>query len=164
MNETTYTDNAKWFYNNVLPQAYALLPPAMGSPAASAMLLAIGLQEGRLYYRKQIGGPAHGPWQFEKGGGVVGVLTHASTKALAAKVCVARNVAGNASAVYEELTEDDVLACCFARLLLYTLPGKLPAQGDPDEGWWQYISAWRPGMPHRSTWNNFYTIAWATVV
>lgn len=163
MNETTWADNARWFNDHVLPQAYTLLVPAMASATASAMLLAIGLQEGRLWHRRQIGGPAHGAWQFEKGGGVVGVLAHSATKLKAATICTARNVLPNAQNVYDALPNDDILACCFARLLLYTLPGKLPAQGDYDEGWRQYTDAWRPGMPHRSTWNNFYDIAWATV-
>ena len=164
MNEATYSENAKHFYETVFPDAYALLSPGMNTQEASAMLLAMGLQESRLWYRKQISGPARGAWQFEQGGGVAGVLTHPSSRAPAVNVCKARGVAAISSAVYQALEKDDILACCFARLLLYTLPWKLPAQNDPDTGWAQYIAAWRPGMPHRSTWNNFYSIAWATVV
>lgn len=164
MNQTTYAENAKYFHDTVFPAAYALLSPGMNSPAASAMLLAMGLQESRLWYRKQIGGPARGCWQFEQGGGVVGVLTHPASKAHALSVCKARNVTASANPVYLALASDDILACCFARLLLYTLPGRLPAQNQPDEGWRQYIDAWRPGMPHRNTWNDFFRIGWETVL
>ena len=57
------------------------------------MLLAIGLQESRLTHRRQIGGPARGLWQFERGGGVAGVLRHAASRDHALSVCDARRVA-----------------------------------------------------------------------
>ncbi|MCV6902125.1 MAG: hypothetical protein NTT76_05400, partial [Achromobacter xylosoxidans] len=47
--------------------ALALLPAGMDTQAAHVMLLAIGLQESRFTHRQQIGGPARGFWQFEKG-------------------------------------------------------------------------------------------------
>src|SRR5690606_35531315 len=56
--------------------AYALLPSRMDSDRATVMLLAIGLQESRFEHRRQIKGPARGFWQFERGGGVRGVMTH----------------------------------------------------------------------------------------
>ena len=163
MNETTYAQNCQHFLDDIFPEAYALLSPGMNSPAASAELLAIGLQEGRLWYRKQIGGPARGAYQFVQGGGVAGVLSHPASKAHALSVCKARKVTAAPNPVYLALASDDILATCFARLLLYTLPWRLPAQDDPNTGWAQYISAWRPGAPHRGTWDNFYKIAWDTV-
>src|SRR5262252_1528753 len=64
------------------------------SDAARQMLLTIALQESgpSLTARYQNSpstspGPARGWWQFEQGGGVVGVLTHSSTKNWAAQVC-----------------------------------------------------------------------------
>lgn len=48
----------------------------MDSAAARCQMLAIGLQESRLQHRRQNGGPARGFWQFEKGGGVKGILFH----------------------------------------------------------------------------------------
>src|SRR5678815_3532551 len=74
----------------ILPAAYDLLPPRMASPEASAFLLAIALQESRCKFRHQLGGPAHGFWQFEAAGGTKGVLTHRSTKALAKLALVAQ--------------------------------------------------------------------------
>jgi len=44
----------------------------------------------------------------------------------------------------------------FARLLLWTLPSALPTTAD--EGWTQYLDAWRPGKPHPATWAGH----WAT--
>jgi hypothetical protein len=52
----------------------------------------------------------------------------------------------------------------FARLLLFTLPAPLPLQSDPDEGWRQYLDAWRPGTPHLATWTANYAAAWAVVL
>lgn len=148
----------------VFPQAFALLPVAMDSIAARALLLAIGLQESRFEYRVQIRGPAHGYWQFEQGGGVKGVLTHPETALKAKGICVARNVPAVAGSVYQAIINDDVLAACFARLLLWTLPGALPAQDQRDKGWDQYVSGWRPGAPHRATWDAFYDQSWLAVL
>lgn len=142
----------------ILP-ALALLPARMNSPNAIALLLAIGLQESRLTHRRQIGGPARGLWQFERGGGVRGVLEHPSSKKLAAAVCEARGVEPIASRVYEALEDDDVLAAAFARLLLWTDPKPLPAIGDTQSGWDLYIRTWRPGKPHRHTWDALYATA-----
>lgn len=139
--------------------AYTLLPARMNTPTANAMLLAIGLQESRLTHRRQIGGPARGLWQFEQGGGVRGVLNHAASAKLAERVCLARKVDTTPSAVYAELEHDDVLAAAFARLLLWTDPKPLPALGDVDASWALYERTWRPGKPHRKTWDALYAQA-----
>lgn len=120
------------------------------------MLLAIGLQESRFVHRRQIKGPARGFWQFEQGGGVRGVLQHGASSALAAKICAARKVPPMSTAVYAALEHDDILACCFARLLLWTDPKPLPAIGDKQAAWDLYERTWRPGKPHRDTWDNLY--------
>src|SRR5699024_10369063 len=57
----------------ILDPALSLLPAVMDTHQARVMLLAIALQESDLAYREQIGGPAHGLWMFERGGGVKGV-------------------------------------------------------------------------------------------
>ncbi|WP_454703469.1 hypothetical protein [Achromobacter pestifer] len=132
--------------------ALALLPTKMDSPAARVMLLAIGLQESRFQHRRQINGPARGFWQFEQGGGVLGVLTHAASAALARQVCEARGVAPTTAAVYGRLENDDVLAAAFARLLLWTDAARLPAVDDKDSAWALYLRTWRPGKPHPNTW------------
>lgn len=143
--------------------ALALLPPRMDSNRARCMLLAIGLQESRLTYRRQIGGPARGLWQFERDGGVVGVLSHPASAGHAANICEARGIRAHASAVYPALEHDDVLAAAFARLLLWTDPKALPQIGDEEGAWQTYIWNWRPGRPHRHTWGNLYAQAVAAV-
>jgi len=134
----------------------AKLLPSMDSPKARMMLLAIGLQESRFEYRRQIGGPARGFWQFESGGGVRGVLQHKASIYDAVKVCHQRGVGGSTKEVYERLEHDDILACCFARLLLLTDPKSLPMVGDVDGSWAYYLRNWRPGKPHPETWPDMY--------
>lgn len=136
-------------YRDVLPGRFA-------SREASVMLLAIGLQESRFEFRRQRKGPARGLWQFERGGGVQGVMTHPSTRRYAAAVCVLRNVRFVADDVYDKLEHDDLLACAFARLLLFSDPRPLPAIGDADAAWDYYLRNWRPGKPHPITWAAFY--------
>lgn len=152
------------FLELALAPALRLLPVNMGSPSAAAMVLAICLQESRLINRRQIGGPARGYPQFERSGGVRGVLTHAASKSAAAWVCRTLDYPADADAVYVAIEHNDVLACAFARLLLWTLPRSLPGSDDPDEGWNQYIAAWRPGQPHRPSWNELFEQAWQLVV
>ncbi|WP_281915975.1 hypothetical protein [Caldimonas thermodepolymerans] len=143
--------------------ALGLLPGQMDSDRARLMLLAIGLQESRFEHRRQIGGPARGFWQFERAGGVQGVLRHAATRELAKAVCAERGVAADATAVYERLEHDDLLACAFARLLLWTDPQPLPVPGDASASWQYYLRTWRPGKPHRHTWDALYAQALGAV-
>lgn len=143
-----------------IPAAYTLLPPAMNSMAATAMLAAIALQESKAQWRRQIGGPARGFWQFERGGGVVGVLTHPSTQHTIESVCGQLRYPVHPDQCYMAIEHNDVLAACFARCLLWTLPDPLPLEGDADEAWRQYLRAWRPGKPHPDAWAANYARAW----
>lgn len=134
------------------------LPPKMSSPDAWHIMLAIGLQESGLTERAQIlngggKGPARGLWQNERGGGVVGVLTHPLTRLRAWDLCHARGVDPVSQAVWERLETDDVLAAGFARLLLWTDPLPLPTRKGVDAGWDLYAKRlWRPGKPHPDRW------------
>jgi hypothetical protein len=143
--------------------ALAFLPFKMDTPEASVMLLAIGLQESRFVHRRQIGGPARGFWQFERGGGVRGVLTHPASRDHAYRICGSRGVEPVAAAVYPALEQDDVLAAGFARLLLWTDANRLPAIGDVQGGWNLYARTWRPGKPHPQTWPALHAQAVAVV-
>ncbi|PJM89057.1 hypothetical protein [Achromobacter ruhlandii] len=141
--------------------AVALLPVRMDTSAARVMLLAIGLQESRFEHRRQIGGPARGFWQFEKGsrasrGGVWGVCLHPACKGYLAALCKARSVACYPDAIYAALEYDDVLAAGVARLLLWTDPKALPPVGDADAGWALYLRTWRPGKPKPDSWPVLY--------
>ena len=142
--------------SQILRPALAMLPAQMTSPEAEVMLLAIGLQESRFRHRRQIRGPARGLWQFEQGGGVRGVMTHAASRAHARIVCAARDVTYDASEIYNRLEHDDVLAASFAGLLLWTDPRPLPKLGDEEAAWGMYLWNWRPGKPHRQTWDALY--------
>lgn len=144
--------------------AYALLPARMRSKEATLMLLAIGLQESRFEHRRQIGGPARGFWQFERGGGVLGVLTHPASRQAARDVCTRFDIGWDSRAVYRELADNDILAAAFARLLLYTHPAPLPALGSEADAWDYYIRNWRPGKPHLGTWPEMYQNALSFVL
>lgn len=154
--------------DTAITPALALLPARMDTPGARVMLLAIGLQESRFTHRQQIGGPARGFWQFEKGtrasrGGVWGVFLHAASKNHLAALCKARSVVCDPDAIYAALEYDDVLAAGVARLLLWTDPKALPTIGDADAGWALYLRTWRPGKPHLKTWPPLYAQAMAAL-
>lgn len=157
---------------HAIDEAMSLLPEKMDSKEVRVMLVAIGLQESRFQHRRQLVGnpprpvgPAKSYWQAERGGGMVhGVRTHPATEAIAASLYKARGVAPTNQAIWDAIENDDVLAAALARLLLWTDPYKLPAIGDVDAAWDLYTRTWRPGKPHRHTWNEMYTKALATLV
>lgn len=126
---------------------------------ALVMLMAIAGQESAWAHRKQIGGPARSYWQFEKGGGVVGVLSHPATKDAIEAVCKALDIPCDTATVYEAMAWNDTLGACMARLLLYSDPRPLPAPGEQDAAWEYYLRSWRPGMPHPQSWAARYAVA-----
>jgi hypothetical protein len=146
-------------YQDAILPAFEILPKQMRSPEATVMMIAIGLQESRLEYRRQIGGPARGLWQFERGGGVKGVCTHGASRYWVSELCKARGVAFDVATIYNTLEKDDILAAGCARLLLFTDPKKLPNVEDNVGAWQLYIRVWRPGKPHRHTWDAFHAQA-----
>jgi hypothetical protein len=152
--------------------ALSLLPTKMDSDAARVQMLAIGLQESRLKFRYQkvtsdpyAKGPARGLWQFERGGGVIGVMTHRATKSLAEDICKVRGVLFDSSLIHARLEFDDILAAAFARLLLWADAKPLPGvDASHDEAWDCYVRSWRPGKPHRNTWDDFHELARSQVL
>jgi hypothetical protein len=149
----------------ILDPGLAQLPMAMDTPKARVMLLAIGQQESKFQYRAQVlngggKGPARGYFQFEKGGGVKGVMNHPTTCAHAHRLCLSRGVAWDAGQVWLRLETDDLLACGFARLLLYSDPKPLPELDDVEGAWKLYAErTWRPGKPHPETWPGYHAAA-----
>ena len=154
--------------------ALSLLDPKLDAPAARAMLIAIALQESGLRARRQMldagkpwwesrPGAANGLWMFERDGGVRGVMRHPAASAIVLPVVDALLYPRDPYAVHEALIHNDVLACVLARALLYSVPDALPGPNDPEKGWVQYVSVWRPGKPHVEPWANNYRTAWATV-
>ena len=150
---------------SAIDAAFALLPDRMDTRAARVSLIAIGLQESGLKDRCQKlanggRGPAHGLWQFERTGGVLGVLTHGTTRRHAFDVCKARGVPADSASVWTALEHDDVLAAVFARLLLWADAKPLPAEDDAEGLWKTYaLRTWRPGKPHPETWPAAYANA-----
>jgi hypothetical protein len=144
----------------VFPAAFKMLPEKMDSIEARALIFSIFLQESRLVNRVQIGnGPAHGFGQFELAG-IKGVLNHPSTRGHIATVL--RNMGYDSRLVtsYEAIVHNDILAVCYARLLLWSSPKPLPQMGDIVGAWEYYVEQWRPGKPVRPSWDALYKQAW----
>lgn len=159
----------------IVPAAYALLPAAMQTPAATALLLAIGLQESRFTERRQLGGPARSFFMFEEAG-VKGVLEHPRSAGVIAHVLEQLQyprIFSPAGVTLRHLAieHNDILALCFARCLLWTLPSALPGPFDVERGWDQYVAAWNPGaardatrqLAARERWTPNYLQAWTLV-
>lgn len=128
-----------------------LLNDKFNTQEARIMVAAIAFQESNFEHRTQIGGgPARGFWQFEKGGGVKGVVYCPSTRDFAKAVCKARNIPFDVDEIYIALAFDDVLAASFARLLLWSDPNPMPAS--MSAAWHYYESIWRPGKPRPPDW------------
>lgn len=145
----------------IIPAAHKLLPAEWDSAEARAMEVTIALQESRLRYRRQVGGPAHGFLQFERGGGWQGVLTHPVTREHATRVLAIMAYGLPDVTDYYALEHNDILAFVFGRLLLRTHPKALPKRNEPGYAWDYYMNLWRPGKPHRHTWDAFYKQAWS---
>ena len=153
-----------------IPAAYSLLPGVMNSREASAMLLATGLQESAFNARMQGGrgiirgtGPASGFWQFERAGGVTEILTSEDTRVYAISICRMFLYEPTPVVVHRAIADNDVVACSFARLLLWRDPRALPSPIEVDKGWKIYLANWRPGKPHPQTWPENFKTAWRIV-
>lgn len=130
--------------------ALSLLPPALDTPPARQMLLAIGLQESGLRHRQQVRGPARGYLQFELGG-LQGVLKHDASRQLAASVVNALDYADMSPVeLHQLLADNDTLCAAMGRLLLWTHRRALPVT--EESGWEYYLALWRPGKPHAARW------------
>jgi hypothetical protein len=151
--------------------ALGMLPVKMDSDAARVMMLTITLQEARGIdrYQKVAGdpsakGPARGLWENERGG-VYCVMTNPATKAHAEAVCKALKVPFDQVLIHAALEHKDVLAAAFARLILWADPKPLPGvDADHETAWQCYLRTWRPGKPHRETWDEYHTAARAQVI
>jgi hypothetical protein len=150
---------------HMIEPASLLLPDVPDCPEARLMLLTIGQQESRFMFRRQMGnGPARGFWQFEQGGGVKGVCMHPKSRPWVMHLCFVRHVDFSPRQIWAALEKDDVFAAAIARLLLYTDPQRLPRIGDVDGAWELYaLRTWRPGKPHRQTWDAYYEKACQTL-
>jgi hypothetical protein len=162
-------DDLLWHvHRHVIPAALSLLPGGMDSLEARAMLLAIGLQESGFNARVQGGhgttagtGPAHGFWQFERAGGVAEVLQR--TTHVVEPICQTLLYTPTARVIHMAMSDNDVLAAVFARLLLWLDPLAMPGSEDHAKGWTIYLRNWRPGKPRPNAWPANFVRAWETV-
>lgn len=163
--------SARYHAVHTLPAAFQLLPLALDTPEARAFVLAIGLQESEFRDRVQrpykIGwrpGPARGFWQFERGGGAcTGLLALERTRPLVERVCEVLHYDVDPQALWEGAQHNDVLACALARLLVFSLPHRLPTRDERELAWEQYLEAWKPGRPHPEKWPRCHWHAWSLV-
>lgn len=134
------------------------------------MLLAIGDQETDFRYRRQLSAgardwwkcltsPAVSFWQFERSG-IAGVLQHRKAGPMAREVLDVLGYPADIETLREALVHNDLLGAAFARLLLFTFPGRLPGPHQAEEGWKQYLWCWRPGRPHPERWFAKFHNAW----
>jgi hypothetical protein len=61
------------------------------------------------------------------------------------------------------LEHNDILACAFARMLLWTSALALADVDEAAEAWTFYLSCWRPGKPHPGPWAGHYRDSWQRV-
>jgi hypothetical protein len=151
--------------NYIYPAAMSLLPEKMNSPEAKAILTAICLQESALRYRRQIGGPALGLWQWELP--QVGlVLRHAVVGPLARNVLAALVYDPGDPPhqhIHAAMEHNDVLQCAFSRLLLWPDAAPLPKRDDVQGSLATYLRVWKPGRPHPQKWPANWAAAWLAV-
>lgn len=155
---------------SIVARAAQFWRPTWNTPESRAILVAISGQEAGFTAVAQVlsgggKGPARGLWQFERAGGVRGVLTHRVSKPHIERICATLGYKVDERTLWQALERDDVLACCFARLLLLTDPNPLPPaiQASYSRAWSIYNSNWRPGKPHPNRWPNNWAIALATI-
>lgn len=148
----------EFFYDFIVSPGLTHLEKVAGtvrSAEANVLVMAIAGQESRWRERLQIGGPARSFWQFEIGGGVAGVLAQAPSQM--ERLCDSLNIPKYQLTIFEAMAWNDTLACGMARLLLWSDPRPLPAVGQLEAAWEYYIKNWRPGLPHRETWDVVYS-------
>lgn len=136
------------------------------------MLISIGVQESDFRVRDQITSgpdvidPTTGYWQFEKAGGVRGVMRHLSSRDIARQLARNADVTFEEGAIWRNFVEaaQGELSCGFARLLLFTDPQPLPIAvlASEDAAWLCYLRNWRPRTPHRGRWTGHWRTACQT--
>jgi hypothetical protein len=132
------------FQTRILDQACELFP-FHETAESEALILAIAGVESGWTERRQIGGTARGWWQFERAGGLRGVMRHPASVAPLQEFCASMALPWDEVALFEALAWHDGLAYACARLLLYTDLAVLPALGDVDGASEYYRRLWRPG-------------------
>jgi hypothetical protein len=149
----------------VLSPGLVRMSRVYGIPAtleAAVLLMAIAGTESNWGDRLQIVSegppPARGFFMFEING-VHALLDHPVSKPLLLKLCAEMDIPAVAVLIHEAVAWNDPLAVGMARLLVRTLAPPLPALGDEQGAYDQYIEGWRPGAPDRDRWSARYATA-----
>lgn len=144
-------------HRDVIIPALQELPTKMFSLQAVTQLLVTGGQESGYITRLQLGdGPAHGLWQFERGG-IAAVLNNPKSHGyLVGYLQSQTNIGISVNNVYDAVAVDDITACVVSRLMYWTDPQPLPKFGDEQAAWEYYIRNWKPGKPNRDRWAHWY--------
>jgi hypothetical protein len=130
---------------------------------AHQLILAIAIQESGVAYRRQVtksgleDGPAVSYWQFEHAG-CEGLLSARSTSNYIRQICTLFDIKPTKEGLLDAIQYNDIVAACAARLLIYSLP--TPLAETKEMGWEQYLSSWRPGKPHKKSWE----YSWETAI
>jgi hypothetical protein len=152
------------FLSSLIRPGLAVLADAAAlrvqSPEAEVLLLAIATQESALRARWQGGkvdtNLARGFWQFEKNGGLAGILGHNRTVYPLRAFATALTLPADLDSLWAALPYCDLLQVGAARLLLWSDSQPLPHVGAKDAAWDCYIRNWRPGKPSRMRWDAAY--------
>lgn len=152
-------------YQHAVVPALAILPLKMDSLRARALVMAIGFQESKCEFRFQVGGPARSYWQFERMGGCAEILTHPATSHYIRSVLLELDFPQNADAtmLHNYMAYNDILAAACARLLLWAHPKPLPSASEVEIAWQYYLEQWKPGKPHRESWDECHRRGWELV-
>lgn len=138
----------------------ALLPDALRTLDAKVQLYATSIQENPTRAPRQLIkkdgrlqpiGPAAGDYQFEKTGGIRGLLNFKNDRvqSMLRSVCAARQVPQTIDGLFDGIQTDPILAAALARLLYFTDAGALPKAGAEQYAWEVYLRTWRPGAYER---------------
>ena len=161
-------------YRCLLPSVQALFAPEFSSPKASAMLIAIALQESDFQHRQQLvggvrdwwrslTGPAASYWQIERIG-IRGVLEHRKAGHMLRAVLEVLGYPADVETIWSAIRYDNILAVAVARLILWMHPDALPGPAQSHEAWRQHLATWRPGKPKPEKWGACYASAWRIVL
>lgn len=162
-------------YRDLIIPVHALLREEFGVPdtlEAACMSVAIKVQESGLTMIRDQGdpniiGPATGPWQFEKNGGVAEILEDGKIGPIAHELCRRVGVRPERDPVWRLFTTaaGDDLSCAFARLLIFRDPAPLPARtpANAKAAYDYYHRRWRPGADREHDWPASWQAGLATV-
>ena len=133
----------------------AVVPEVRMNDAARVGICAIAGQESGWQKRVQDDdGPAHSFWQFERNGGVAGLMSNRKTGPFVKRMAASLGIKYNPMSVWAAMAtpNGDGMSFGMARLLLWSDPDPLPAPSDDDAWWGYYARNWRPGDPRPDAW------------